>query len=79
VASTHFIHIRVLFNFLQLLVTPVNIFSKYQKYTNLWPEPFRTQVEEVAELSCACIEDKMTDFIDILNAFPKNEVIIRDK
>jgi hypothetical protein len=78
-ASTHFIHIRVPFNFSQLLATPANIFSQYHKYTGLWPEPFHTQVEEVAELSPACIEDKIIDFIDILNALPKNEVQTRDK
>jgi hypothetical protein len=67
------------FNFLQLLATPANIFSKYQKYTNLWPEPFHPQVEEVAELSRTCIEDKVNDFIDILDALPKNEVKTCDK
>ncbi len=78
-ASTHFIHIRVPFNFLQLLATPMNIFSQYQKYTGLWPEPFHTQVEEVAELSRACIENKVNNFIDILDALTKNEVKTRDK
>jgi len=78
-ASTHFIHIRVPFNFSQLLATPANIFSQYHNYMGLWPEPFHTQVEEVAELSRACIEDKVNDFIDILDALPKNEVKTRDK
>jgi hypothetical protein len=78
-ASTHFIHIRVHFNFSQLLATPANIFSQYHKYMGLWPEPFHTQVEEVAELSRACIEDKVNNFIDILDALPKNEVKTRDK
>jgi hypothetical protein len=67
------------FNFLQLLATPMNIFSQYQKYTGLWPEPFHTQVEEVAELSRACIENKVNNFIDILDALTKNEVKTRDK
>jgi uncharacterized coiled-coil protein SlyX len=67
------------FNFSQLLATPANIVSKYQKYTSLWPEPFHTQVKEVAELSRACIEDKVNYFIDILDALPKNEVKNRDK
>jgi hypothetical protein len=67
------------FNFTQLLATPANIFSQYHKYTGLWPEPFHTQVEEVAELSHACIEDKVNDFIDIFDALPKNEVKTRDK
>jgi hypothetical protein len=68
----------MLLNFLQLLATP-HIFSQYHKYTRLWPEPFHTQVKEVAELSRTCIEDKVKDFIDILNAEPKNAVKTRDK
>jgi hypothetical protein len=78
-ASTHFIHIRVQFNFSQLLATPTNIFTQYHKYTRLWPEPFHTQVGEVAEISHACIEDKVNNFIDILDTLPKYEVITRDK
>jgi hypothetical protein len=54
-ASTHFIHIWVPFNFSQLLATPDNIFFSYHNYIELWPEPFRTQVEEVAEISRSCI------------------------
>jgi len=78
-ASTHFIHIRVPFNFSQLLATPDNIFFQYHNYIELWPEPFRTQVEEIAEISRSCIDDKVKDFIDILDALPQNEVITRDK
>ncbi len=78
-ALTHFIHIRVPFNFSQLLATPENIFFQYHNYIELWPEPFRTQVEEVAEISRSCIADKVNDFIDILDALPQNEVITRDK
>ena len=78
-ASTHFIHIRVPFNFSQLLATPDNIFFQYHNYIELWPEPFRTQVEEIAEISRSCIADKLNDFIDILDALPQNEVITRDK
>jgi hypothetical protein len=77
--STHFIHIRVPFNFSQLLATPDSIFLQFHNYIELWPEPFRTQVEEVAEISRSCIADKVNHFIDILDALPKNEVITRDK
>jgi hypothetical protein len=67
------------FNFSQLLATPDNIFFQYHNYIELWPEPFRTQVEEIAEISRSCIDDKVKDFIDILDALPQNEVITRDK
>jgi hypothetical protein len=67
------------FNFSQLLATPDNIFFQYHNYIELWPEPFRTQVEEIAEISRSCIADKLNDFIDILDALPQNEVITRDK
>jgi hypothetical protein len=50
-ASTHFVHVRLPLNFSQLLQTPDQIFLQYQHYIDCWPEPFRTQVEEVAEIS----------------------------
>jgi hypothetical protein len=50
-ASTNFIHIRVPFNFSQLTLTPTLIFNQYHRYIEKWPEPFLTQVEEVAEIS----------------------------
>jgi hypothetical protein len=78
-ASTHFIHIRVPFNFSQLLATPMNIFNQYHNYIEKWPEQFCTQVEEVAEISCSCIADKVNDFKDILDALPQYKVITRDK
>jgi hypothetical protein len=71
VASTHFIHIRVPFNFSQLLATPMNIFNQYHNYIKKWPEPFRTQVEEVTEISHSCVADKVNNFNDILDALPK--------
>lgn len=77
--STHFIHIRVPFNFSQLLQTPDQIFLQYQCYTECWPEPFRTQVEEVADFSRSCLADKINDFVDIRDALPQNQVVTRDK
>jgi hypothetical protein len=49
-ACTHYIHIRVPFNFTKLTLTPAEIFYKYHRYIEMWPEPFRTQVEEVAKI-----------------------------
>ncbi len=45
----------------------------------MWPEPFRTQVEEVAEISRSCLADKLTDFNNMLDALPQYKVITRDK
>ncbi len=67
------------FNFSQLLATPDNIFNNYHNYIEKWPEPFRTQVEEVAKISRSCIADEANDFIDILDELPQYEVITRDK
>jgi hypothetical protein len=53
-ASTHYIHIRVPFNFSKLTLTPADIFDKYHQYIEMWPEPFRSQVKEVAEISRSC-------------------------
>jgi hypothetical protein len=67
------------FNFSQLLATPMNIFNHYHNYIEKWPEPFRTQVEVVAEISRSCIAEKVNDFKDILDALPQYEVITGDK
>jgi hypothetical protein len=78
-ASTHFIHVRVPFNFSKLLETPANIFQTYHAYIDKWPEPFRTQVKEVADISKSCLADKLNDFTNILAALPEYEIVSRDK
>jgi hypothetical protein len=57
----------------------MNIFNQYHNYIERWPEPFLTQVEEVAEISHSCIAEKVNDFKDILDALPQYEVVTRDK
>jgi len=79
VALTHFIHVRVPFNFSKLLETPAQIFKTYHNYIDKWPEPFRTQVDEVADISKSCLADKLNDFTNILAALPEYEVVTRDK
>jgi hypothetical protein len=78
-ASTHFIHIRVPFNFSQFTLTLTLIFNQYHRYIEKWPDPFRTRVEEVAEISRSCLTDKLNNFNNILDALPQYEVITRDK
>jgi hypothetical protein len=74
-ASTHFIHVRVPFNFSKLLETPANIFQTYHDYIDKWPEPFRTQVAEVAEISRSCLKDKLNDFSHMLAALPEYKIV----
>ena len=74
-ASTYFIHIRVPFNFSKLLETPANIFQTYHAYIDKWPEPFRTQVAEVAEISRSCLKDKLNDFSHMLAALPEYKIV----
>ncbi len=45
----------------------------------MWPEPFRKQVKEVAEISRSCLADKLTDFNNMLDALPQYEVVTRNK
>jgi hypothetical protein len=78
-ASTHLVHIRVPFNFSQVLTTPDNIFLEYRKYVDNWQEPHHTQLEEIAELSRFIIADQIYDFIDMLDALPAHEIITREK
>ncbi len=51
----------------------------HQTYIDKWPEPFRTQVNEVADISKSCLADKLNDFINILVTLPEYEVVTRDK
>ena len=74
-ASTHFIHVRIPFNFSKLLETPANIFQTYHDYIDKWPEPFRTQVAEVAEISRSCLKDKLNDFSHMLAALPEYKIV----
>jgi hypothetical protein len=78
-ASTHFIHVGVPFNFSILLETPAQIFETYHTYINKWPEPFRMQVDEVADISKSCLADKLNDFTNILAALPEYEIVTRDR
>jgi hypothetical protein len=78
-ASTHFIHIRVPFNFSKLTLIPSQIFLQYHRYIEKWPEPFHTQVEEVIKISRSCLANKLNNFNDILDALPQYEVVTRDK
>ncbi len=78
-ASTHYIHIRVPFNFTKLMLTLADIFNKCHRYIEMWLEPFRTQVKEVAEISRSCLADKLTDFNNMLDTLPQYEVVTRDK
>ncbi len=45
----------------------------------MWPEPFRTQIEEIAEISRSFLADKLTDFNNMLDALPQYEVVTRNK
>jgi hypothetical protein len=58
---------------------PSVIFDRYHRYIEVWPEPSRTQVEEVAELSRSVLQDKYNDFKNQLDALPQYEVVTRDK
>ena len=78
-ASTHYIHIRVPFNFSRLTLMPDIIFDRYHRYIEIWPEPHKTQVEQIAELSRSCLADKHNDFNNMLDALPQHEVVTREK
>jgi len=78
-ASTHLVHVRVPFNFSQVLATPNEIFLEYRNYVEKWQEPHRTQLEQIAELSRFIIADQISDFIDMLDALPAHEIVTREK
>jgi hypothetical protein len=78
-ASTHFIHVWVPFNFSKLLHMPAQIFEHCQTYNAKWPELFRTQVNEVPDISKSCLSDKLNDISNILVALPEYQVITRNK
>jgi hypothetical protein len=58
---------------------PDIIFDRYHRYIEIWPEPHKTQVEQIAELSRSCLADKQNDFNNMLDALPQHEVVTREK
>ena len=58
---------------------PDIIFDRYHRYIEIWPEPHKTQVEQIAELSRSCLADKHNDFNNMLDALPQHEVVTREK
>jgi hypothetical protein len=74
-ASTHYIHIRVPFNFTDPLETPDRIYAHYDKHIRIWPKLFKTQMKQVVEVSQACLSDKINDFVDILDALPHHTTV----
>ncbi len=78
VASAHYIHVRIPFNFTDLLQTPNRIFLNYEKYTCKWPEPFKTQMKQVDEVSCSCLSDKIDNLND-LDVLPRHTTVTRTK
>jgi hypothetical protein len=78
-ASTHLVHVRVPFNFSQVLATPDNIFLEYRKYVDKWEEPHCTQLEVIAELSRFIIADQISDYIYMLYALPAHKIITQEK
>jgi hypothetical protein len=78
-ASTHYIHVKVPFNFTELLQTPERIYDRYDKYIRIWPEPFKTETKQIVEVSHSCITDKVIDFIDLLDVLPRHINVTRTK
>jgi hypothetical protein len=72
-ASTHYIHIRMLFNFKKLLGTPDRIYAQYDKYIHIWPEPFKTQMKQVVEVSRSCLTILSTYRMPYLNTLQSPE------
>jgi hypothetical protein len=52
---TDYIHVRVPFNFSNLLMTPDRINAHYDKYVRIWPEPFKTQMKQIIKVSRSCL------------------------
>jgi hypothetical protein len=48
---------------------PDIIFDRYHRYIEIWPEPHKTQVEQIAELSRSCLADKQNDFNNMLEPY----------
>jgi hypothetical protein len=49
------------------------------KYIQNWPEPFKTQMKQIVEVSPSCLSDKIHDFIDILDTLPRHKPVTRTK
>jgi hypothetical protein len=67
--------VRVPFNFTQLLKTPSNIFASFTNYTEIWPEPFKSQILLIIKISKSVLANKVNDFNDLLHALPKHKTL----
>ncbi len=76
---THYIHVRVWFNFTGLLQRPNIIFQTYKKYTRIWPQPIKTQVKQINNVSCYCLADKFDYLMDFLDMLPRHTTVRRTK
>ncbi len=48
------------------------IFKLYKNYSRIWPEPFKTQLDQIISVSRSCLADKVNEFNDLLDMLPKH-------
>jgi hypothetical protein len=75
VATSTYIHVRIPFNFSQILDTKSTIEQHYQVLLNEHEEPFKTIAKTKTDVSLITISASIEDFQDVIKALPQTTEI----
>jgi hypothetical protein len=74
-ATSTYIHVRVPFNFSQILDTKATIEQQYQVLLDKHEDPFKTIAKTTTDVSLLTIAESIEDFQDIIKALPQTTEI----
>ncbi len=71
-ATSTYIHVRIPFNFSQILDTKTTIEQQYQVLLDKHEDPFKTITKTTTDISLMTISASIEDFQDVIKALPPN-------
>jgi hypothetical protein len=74
-ATSTYIHVRILFNFSQILDTKATIEQQYQVLLDKHEDPFKTIAKTTTDVSLLTISASIEDFQDVIKALPQTTEI----
>jgi len=74
-ATSTYIHVRIPFNFSQILDTKATIEQQYQVLLDKHEDPFKTIAKTTADVSLLTISASIEDFQDVIKALPQTTEI----
>jgi hypothetical protein len=74
-ATSNYIHVRITFNFSQILDTRTTIKQHYQVLLDKHKDPFKTIAKTTTDVSLITISASIEDFEDVIKALPQTTEI----